>query len=205
MKKVDHDLRRAEVAEAAAKLIAREGLTGLTTRALAKSMGCSIGVLSHYFNSKEQIVQAAFDWADTRLDTRMEDVMGQNPTLDSFLPVIREGLPLDETRDVEWRVRFHLYNHMLTSGDLVGQREKLQNYRILLFELLKELKANGGIRQDIDPALIANTAFDLVIGTAQNLLMLPMEERELHAASIFTIVENLRPEAELQAKSKPAA
>lgn len=193
MKKVDHDLRRAEVAEAAAKLIAKQGLTGLTTRALAKSMDCSIGVLSHYFNSKEQIVQAAFDWADNRLDARMEEVMDQNPTINSFLPVIRAGLPLDETRDIEWRVRFNLYNHMLTGGDLVGQREKLQGYRVLLFELLKELKSNGGIRQDIDPAIIANTAFDLVVGTAQNLLMIPMEERESHTASIFTIVENLRP------------
>lgn len=201
MKKVDHDLRRAEVAEAAAKLIAKKGLTGLTTRALAKSMGCSIGVLSHYFNSKEQIVQAAFDWADTRLDIRMEEVMDQNPTIDSFLPVIEAGLPLDETRDTEWRVRFNLYNHMLTSGDLVGQREKLQAYRTLLFELLKELKSNGGIRQDIDPALIANTAFDLVVGTAQNLLMLPMEDRARHAASIFSIVENLRPDIALSQRS----
>ena len=194
MKKVDHDLRRAEVAEAAAQVIAKEGLTGLTTRALAKSMGCSIGVLSHYFNSKEQIVQAAFDWADNRLDKRMEEVLEQNPTIDSFLPVIEAVLPLDETRDIEWRVRFNLYNHMLTSGDIVGQREKLQAYRALLFELLKELKSNGGIRQDIDPALIANTAFDLVIGTAQNLLMIPMAKREVHAESIFSIVENLRPD-----------
>ena len=64
MRKVDHDSRREEVAGAAAALIANEGLEALTTRALAKALGCSIGVLSHYFNNKEDIVIAAFRWAD---------------------------------------------------------------------------------------------------------------------------------------------
>ena len=63
MRKVDHDSRREEVAGAAARLIAEKGLEALTTRALAKSLGCSIGVLSHYFSSKEEIVIAAFRWA----------------------------------------------------------------------------------------------------------------------------------------------
>jgi AcrR family transcriptional regulator len=195
LRKVDHDLRRLEVAEAAAKLIAREGLGGLTTRALAKSMGCSIGVLSHYFNSKEEIVQAAFNWADTRIDERMEEALGQNPTIDSFIPVIEAGLPLDESRDIEWRVRFNLYSQMLCTGDYIGQREKMLGFRTLLMELLKEMKANGGIRQDIDPQIIAETAFDLVIGAAQNMLMIPMELREEYAANIFRIVENLRPKS----------
>jgi AcrR family transcriptional regulator len=44
---------------AAAGIIASEGLEALTTRNLARSMGYSIGVLSHYFTSKDQIVIAA--------------------------------------------------------------------------------------------------------------------------------------------------
>ena len=96
MRKVDHDSRREEVAGAAARLIAEKGLEALTTRALAKSLGCSIGVLSHYFSSKEEIVIAAFRWADQRIDLRMQEAIAtDNPGLDSFFPVIKAGLPLD--------------------------------------------------------------------------------------------------------------
>ncbi len=63
MKKVDHDQRRLEVAVAAATIIADQGLEALTTRNLAKAMGCSIGVLSHYFLNKDETVIAALNWA----------------------------------------------------------------------------------------------------------------------------------------------
>ncbi|MGJ8686787.1 MAG: TetR/AcrR family transcriptional regulator, partial [Spongiibacteraceae bacterium] len=87
MRKVDHDQRREDVASAAASLIARSGLEALTTRALAKEMGCSIGVLSHYFSSKEEIVIAAFQWADQRIDMRMQEAIdADSPGLEDFIP-----------------------------------------------------------------------------------------------------------------------
>ena len=43
MRKLDHDQRRLEIAEAAARLIAADGMEALTTRSIARAMGCSIG------------------------------------------------------------------------------------------------------------------------------------------------------------------
>lgn len=201
MKKVDHDSRRLEVAIAAAKLIASDGLAGLTTRALAARMGCSIGVLSHYFSSKSSIVQAAFDWADSRIDARMEEAFKQNPSIDSLIPVILAGLPLDESRDIEWRVRFNLQAYTLSnSDDIAGQQTKIQRLRVLFYERLNELQANGNIRQDIDLSVVTSAAFDLVIGTAHNLLMVPMEKREAYAQTLLTLVDALRPEAQTDHK-----
>ena len=196
MKKVDHDSRREEVAEAAARLIADKGMEGLTTRALARTMGCSIGVLSHYFGSKDEIVLAAFNWADSNIDRRMEGLLAENPTLDTFIPVIRAGLPLTEESDIEWRVRFNLYSHTLTSSDdLIRQQEKLQNFRTLFNELIAGLQERGEIRSDILSRDITSVAFDLVIGAAQNLLMMPMNQREAYAETIFKLVDSLRPAA----------
>lgn len=196
MRKVDHDSRREEVAEAAAKLIAEKGMEGLTTRALAKTMGCSIGVLSHYFNSKDDIVLAAFNWADSNIDRRMAAILVENPTLDAFIPVIRAGLPLTPESDIEWRVRFNLYSYTLTnSDDLVYQQEKLQNFRSLLSELIAGLQERGEIRKDISSEDVTNVAFDMTLGAAQYLLMIPMEQRESYAKNIFNMVEALRPTA----------
>ncbi len=197
MKKVDHDSRRLEVAAAAAKLIAEKGMEGLTTRALATAMGCSIGVLSHYFSSKDDIVLAAFRWADTRIDGRMQEVLVKNPTLDGFIPLIRAGLPLDEESDMEWRVRFNLYAHnLVSSSSLSEQVEKLSGFRRLMNELIATCQDNGVIRKDIASEQITNVAFDLVIGAAQNLLMTPMEEREAYVKPILALVNTLRPDHE---------
>lgn len=196
MRKVDHDSRREEVASVASKLIAERGLEALTTRALAKELGCSIGVLSHYFNSKEEIVLAAFQWADQSIDQRMQAaIVDQDISLDYFIPMIQGGLPLDEASDREWRVRFNLYNYCLTRGGegLSAQIEKTSHFRVLMVELIKALQAKGEVRTDISAELITKMAFDMVIGAAQNLLMVPMSERREHARYLFEIVEQLRP------------
>ena len=196
MRKVDHDSRREEVASVASRLIAERGLEALTTRALAKELGCSIGVLSHYFNSKEEIVLAAFQWADQSIDQRMQAaIVDQDISLDYFIPMIQAGLPLDEASDREWRVRFNLYNYCLTRGGegLSAQTEKTRHFRVLMVELIKALQAKGEVRTDISAELITKMAFDMVIGAAQNLLMVPMAERREHARYLFEIVEQLRP------------
>ena len=164
MRKVDHDSRREEVAEAAARLIASKGLEALTTRALAKSLGCSIGVLSHYFSSKEEIVIAAFRWADQRIDLRMQEasIQQDNLSLDQFFPIIKAGLPLDEESDLEWRVRLNLHTFALTHNDsLQAELEKNTQNRELMQGMITSLQAQGELRDDVSAEDITNIAFDL--------------------------------------------
>lgn len=203
MRKVDHDSRRQEVAEAAARLIGREGLEALTTRALAKELGCSIGVLSHYFNSKEEIVIAAFQWADQRIDARMQEAIADNdPHLDDFFPVIKAGLPLDEESDLEWRVRLNLHTFALTHGEsLKTVREKDGQFRSLMLGMIEDMQRKGRLRDDIDAQIVTDTAFDLVIGMAQNLVKTPMAEREARSEYLFGLIELLRPLSSNVAKS----
>ncbi len=186
----------------ASRLIADKGLEALTTRALAKELGCSIGVLSHYFNSKEEIVLAAFQWADQSIDQRMQAaIIDQDISLDYFIPMIQAGLPLDEASDREWRVRFNLYNYCLTrrGAGLSAQIEKTNHFRDLMVGLISALQEKGEVRQDINPELITKMAFDMVMGAAQNLLMVPMQERREHARYLFDIVEQLRPKSSTNA------
>lgn len=203
MRKVDHDSRREEVAEAAARLIGREGLEALTTRALAKELGCSIGVLSHYFNSKEEIVIAAFRWADQRIDARMQEaIAGNDPHLDDFFPVIKAGLPLDEESDLEWRVRLNLHTFALTHQEsLNAVRDKDVQFRDLMLMMIGDMQSKGRLRNDISAQIITDTAFDLVIGLAQNLVKTPMAKREVRSEYLFGLIELLRPLSEPVAKS----
>lgn len=197
MRKVDHDQRREDVASAAASLIARSGLEALTTRALAKEMGCSIGVLSHYFSSKEEIVIAAFQWADQRIDMRMQEAIdADSPGLEDFIPIIKAGLPLDEESDLEWRVRLNLQTFALThDASLATQLDKMQGFYDLMVDMIKGMQERGVLRSDVPAEDITSVSFDLVNGMAKNLLMRPYAEREKHAAYLFRMLEQLRPPA----------
>ncbi|GAA4102134.1 helix-turn-helix domain-containing protein [Zhongshania borealis] len=194
MRKVDHDTRRAEVAGAAAKLIAKKGLEALTTRALAKELKCSIGVLSHYFSSKEEIVIAAFRWADQRIDLRMQEaITNEEQNIGSFVPVIKAGLPLDEESDLEWRVRLNLHTFALTHADsLEAERDKNNQFRELMVIMIANMQAIDQIRRDISARDITSIAFDLVNGMAKNLLMCPFDEREAKAEYLFRLIDVLK-------------
>ena len=60
---VDHAERRREVLDATWRVIGREGLEAATVRRIAAEAGCSIGVLAHYFQDKEDILISAHQLA----------------------------------------------------------------------------------------------------------------------------------------------
>jgi AcrR family transcriptional regulator len=59
---VDHVRRREEIARLAVRVIQREGAEGASVRRIATAGGFSIGVLSHYFKDKDELIAFAFQW-----------------------------------------------------------------------------------------------------------------------------------------------
>jgi AcrR family transcriptional regulator len=59
---VDHDRRREEIARLAVRVIQQEGAESATVRRIARVGGFSIGVLTHYFRDKDELVGFAFEW-----------------------------------------------------------------------------------------------------------------------------------------------
>ena len=68
---VDHDVRRREVAEAVWRVLADTGFAGLSLRTVAREMGATTGLLTHYFRSKRELVQHALEVVHERTTPRM--------------------------------------------------------------------------------------------------------------------------------------
>jgi AcrR family transcriptional regulator len=68
---VDHDVRRREVAEAVWRVLADTGFAGLSLRAVAREMGATTGLLTHYFASKRELVGHALEVVHDRTAPRM--------------------------------------------------------------------------------------------------------------------------------------
>ena len=59
-KVVDIEQRRAELAEAASRLIARAGIESATMREVAAEAGWTTGALTHYFSDKRELLLTTF-------------------------------------------------------------------------------------------------------------------------------------------------
>ena len=60
-KQVDHDQRRADIAALVVEVIQREGAEAATVRRISRQGGFSIGVITHYFRDKDELIAFAFD------------------------------------------------------------------------------------------------------------------------------------------------
>lgn len=58
---MSYDDRRIKVAQAAWRVIVREGLDRASMRAIAQELGSSTGVVTHYFRDKEELILFALE------------------------------------------------------------------------------------------------------------------------------------------------
>jgi AcrR family transcriptional regulator len=61
-RQADHNERRRLFAAAALAVISRDGLEGLTMREVAKEAGFTTGALTHYFQSKDEVLIAVSEF-----------------------------------------------------------------------------------------------------------------------------------------------
>ena len=76
---VDHARRREEIARLAVQLIQDEGSESTTVRRIAQAGGFSIGVLTHYFRDKDELVAFAFQWLARQSFAELDAAVAAQP------------------------------------------------------------------------------------------------------------------------------
>ena len=76
---VDHDRRREEIARLAVGVMQRDGAEHATVRGIARAGGFSIGVLSHYFRDKDELVGFAFQWVAQQSFAGLDAAVAREP------------------------------------------------------------------------------------------------------------------------------
>jgi len=100
-KEVDHPARRRELADAACRVIARNGLSGTTLAHVAEESGWSIGSIRYYFPNKDELLASALWRVGERVDDRIERRTGGRMTMNDLRLAATELLPLDANRREE--------------------------------------------------------------------------------------------------------
>jgi TetR/AcrR family transcriptional regulator, transcriptional repressor of bet genes len=162
-KVVDHAVRRAELVDAAWRVIAEEGLEAATMRRIAEAAGCTTGRVTHYFDSKDDVLVAALREVYRRAAERIRRHVGGADVATVLLDVLVDALPVDEDRQLEWKVWLAFWGRAAADERL--RREQEQRYaewRGLLDMLIRRARPH-------DAAADRRTAVDLIAGAIDGL------------------------------------
>ena len=85
------DMRRDELMEAAIMVIAKEGLHGATLSQIAVEAGMSTALVNHYFDSKDDLLEATMRRLSNRYRSEIMALMPADPTPAQRLRAIIEG------------------------------------------------------------------------------------------------------------------
>lgn len=162
---VDRQQRRAEISTATWRVIARGGLESVTLRSVAAEADISLGVLAHYFSSKEDLIRdahrAAYDRALERVIRHTSGMSG----LVALRTALLEALPLDEERVLEAKVDLAFIGVIATNSSLRRTRaESAATLRRLILGCLSEARSRGELRRGTRDELVADDCAALIDG-----------------------------------------
>ena len=162
--KLDTQVRREQIAQAALNLVASQGLGRLSVAAVARRVGLVPSGIYRHFQSKDQIIDAVLDLFERRILEIVQAAQQATPdplermkrVLTGHVRIIREGRAIP-------RIIFSDEVHM-GHPERKGRVEQiLAQYLGHVGQFAREGQQQGRIRQDLDPQTVALMLFGIVV------------------------------------------
>ena len=125
---VDADRRRAEITDAAARLIARAGIEAVRMREVAAEAGWTTGAVAHYFTDKRELLLKTFQ-ASLASRRSLRPARAAASPIDQLWASLEGALPLDAERRLHWMVTIACCSQAVSDAELArAQREAYQEF-----------------------------------------------------------------------------
>ncbi|MBT2624239.1 TetR family transcriptional regulator [Bacillus sp. HU-1818] len=106
-KRIDHEKRRKQIAEAAWRVILERGMEGATVRNIADEAELSLGALRHYFSTQDELLVYAMKLVKEKSAARINEIAVQDlPPKEKILNILLEIVPTDDETRAEMEVWF---------------------------------------------------------------------------------------------------
>lgn len=156
-----------KIFETSLRLFARQGYGNTTIRDIAKEAHISVGLLFHYFPTKQALLNAHLEQAASGMQMVSEVLASKQGPLQTFRAIA--GISLTGMNDQTARLLYVLMNQPLPVSDIPKQlQEKINKDRIISDSAL--LIATGQKLGEIrpgDPHALAMAFWGAIQGTAQ--------------------------------------
>ena len=147
-KQVDIAAQKQMIAEAAIRVITKSGLEGTRLRDVARAGNVTTGAVTHYFDGKEAVLEAALEEIVRRTLARI-DVPAKPESrgdLPAFIRRVCRYLPLDDEGCGEWRVWLAFWGRAIADERLRAIHKEY--YSAFVERIAGYLKALDGAPQD---------------------------------------------------------
>ena len=173
-KKVDHESRKVQIAEATWKVIVEKGLEGASVRHIAKAPGPSAGSLRYYFSSQSELLLFSMEFVSERVKRRVEAKSHEGEPLDALREIICEMLPVDAAKRVEMEVWFVFSAKALVDSTLESLSKRVYDeIHRGFYRIIQSLQNMRLARDDLQTDLEVNRLHALVDGMALHHLLHP--------------------------------
>jgi AcrR family transcriptional regulator len=153
-----HDI--SSVVEAAVAVFNEQGYDATTVANLAARLGITKSAIYHHVTSKEEILAIALDHALVGLEAAADDVRAlPGPAIDRLECLLRRGVEVLVTRLPYVTLLLRVRGNSDVERRAMARRRRIDG---LMAELFNEAVSEGGLRPDLDPAVVSRLMFGMV-------------------------------------------
>ncbi|MEU7817665.1 TetR/AcrR family transcriptional regulator [Pseudonocardia sp. NPDC049154] len=164
-KQVDHDERRALIAEATWRLIAERGIDAATMREISSSIGMANGALKYYFPDKNAIVRTAFTHVFEATNARIRARLAGTTGLAGLRVFCLEVMPVEDVTRLEARVVLPFWQRALADAELAAVYvEAMAVWREQIRGFLRAGRADGSVTTGVSDAVLAEQLLAMLNG-----------------------------------------
>ncbi len=179
-KRVDHEERRQQIADALLRTAAARGLHATGMREVAAEAGVSLRLVQYYFGTKEELLLAAMQHLATRFAARaaarFKDASGSGGPAsprDIIAAIVAEGLPADDERR-SFTIIYTAYLALSLTDPALAIAPLVKNSGAVINVVAAQLRAAqaaGDTPAHLDPDLEAFSLMAMSAGLATSVLV----------------------------------
>ena len=178
-KRVDHEERRRQIAEALLRAAAARGVHATGMREVAAEAGVSLRLVQYYFGTKEELLLAAMQQLAVRFAERsLARIRRSTPPdgprrpRDIIAAILTEGLPVDEERRT-FTTLYTAYFALSLTDPALAITPLIRNSNAVINVVAAQLRASqaaDGTPADLDPDLEAVSLLAMSAGLGTSVL-----------------------------------
>jgi AcrR family transcriptional regulator len=150
---VDHEESRAEFAEAVWRAVVELGIENATVRKVAEYAGWSVGRLSHYFASKDELLEYAMGHIGGVMQQRFDSRLRSKRGLAALRALLDEVKPVTKRAREEWLFWIAFWGRATRNARLAAaQRRRHAGFRRALERCLEQARDDGELAPRLDLA-----------------------------------------------------
>ena len=164
--------RKEQILAAACDVVSEIGFKSLRVADVAKRAGTSTGTVHYYFDTKLDLMHAAFEYNFARSLERRQPILGvRDDPRERLHAFVESYLPADDVTVKAWHVWAELWVEALHDARLQELNERVYGeWRRIMAAIIRDGQ-DAGVFRDADPVLEANALIGMIDGLALQVLL----------------------------------